>query len=77
MDPYHDIQQQLFDALDEGDNLRQCVSHVEEVDDEDDNLPEPVEAVDDLYEQATCPMYRGTNISVELLEAWNYCPRFF
>jgi len=64
MDHYHDIQQQLFDALDEGDQISECVSNAVHRECDDENLSNTEEVADDLYEQATRAVYRGTNVSV-------------
>lgn len=64
MDPQHDIQRQLFDALDEGDRLRDAVANVQEREEDDVDFLETAEAVDYLFEQATRPVYAGVNVSV-------------
>lgn len=64
MDPYHDIQRQLFDAFDVGDHLREHTPHVEEHEIDSDILSDDVDSLDELYDQATHPVYRGVNVSV-------------
>jgi hypothetical protein len=70
LDPYHDIQQQLYDTFDLGDRLREETPHVfEDVVEEDDNnddVMEDLENLDALYREGTKPVYGGTNISTIL-----------
>jgi len=51
IDPYYDIQWQLFDALDEGDHMSECASHAEVEEANNDIALESVKEVDELYEQ--------------------------
>jgi hypothetical protein len=67
LDPYHDIQQQLFDTFDLGDRLREDTPHVfedeaEEVDNVDGT--EDFENLDNLYQEGTKLVYGGTSVSV-------------
>jgi hypothetical protein len=67
LDPYHDIQHQLFDTFDLGDRLQEETPHVfedeaEEVDNVDGK--EDFENLDNLYGEGTKPVYGGTNVSV-------------
>jgi hypothetical protein len=65
LDPFHNIQQQLFDTFDLGDRLREETPHVFEDDSEEDNPPdvEDLEHLDDLYMEGTRSLYEGTNIN--------------
>ena len=67
LDPYHDIQQQLFDTFDLGDRLREETPHVFEAgnnedNDNDDGMPD-INNLDAVYREGTKPIYDGTNIS--------------
>jgi hypothetical protein len=61
LDPFHDVQQHLFDAFDQGDVLREGTPH--ENDAEDETL-EDVENLEELMSQATKPLYEGLNMSL-------------
>ena len=67
LDPYHDIQQQLFDTFDLEDWLHEETPHVfedaaneEEVQDDHTN---DLEHLDELYRKGTRPLFRGTTMS--------------
>jgi len=64
MDPYHDIQRQLFDAFNEGDRVHEQTPHAEELDEEPDIISDEFDAVDDLYAQAMRPIYEGMSVSL-------------
>jgi len=64
LDPYHDIQQQLFDALSEGDDMRESMSYIQEDEANDDIVADTQQAMDALYEHTTRAVFRGTNVSV-------------
>jgi hypothetical protein len=68
MDPFHDIQQQLFDAFDVGDELRtNFAAAPEEVNEEDDingeEMSSRLDHLEELCRQATRPVYDGVNVS--------------
>ena len=67
LDPYHDIQQQLHDAFDLGDRLREETPHVFEAgaqqDDENNEEMPDLDNLDTLYREGTKPVYEGSNVS--------------
>jgi hypothetical protein len=67
LDPFHDIQQQLYDTFDLGDRLREETPHIFE-DDVNDDMPiqddtDDLEHLDDLYREGSRPVYTGTPVS--------------
>ena len=69
LDPFHDIQQQLFDAFDVGDNLRQDVTDEEYDSDDADGkgikkLTSKLDQLEDLRRHATQPVHEGVNVSI-------------
>jgi hypothetical protein len=65
LDPFHDIQQHLFDTFDVGDQLRKGTPHSEASEDEglQDVCPN-LEQFEELMSQATKPLYEGLNVSL-------------
>jgi hypothetical protein len=67
LDPYHDIQQQLFDTFAVGDRLPDETPHVFEDDIQDDEVlddhTDDLEQLDNLYREGTRPLYKGTNVN--------------
>jgi hypothetical protein len=65
LDPFHDVQQHLYDAFDMEDRLREETPHVDggEEDTLDDMGPN-LEHLEELMDQATKPLYDGLNISL-------------
>jgi hypothetical protein len=68
LDPFHDVQRQLFDAFDVGDRLREDTPHRTEnphVDDfEADHISDKLEHLEELYVHASRPLYTGLNVSI-------------
>jgi hypothetical protein len=68
LDPFHDVQRNLFDAFDVGDRIREETPHREDVCDgqeaEYDLLSEKLELLEELYVHASKQLYAGLNISV-------------
>jgi hypothetical protein len=67
LDPYHDIQQQLFDTFDLEDRLQEDTPHVfkdcAEENNLDNDIHEDFDNLDDLYREGTRLVYHGSNIS--------------
>jgi hypothetical protein len=64
LDPYHDVQQQMFDAFDIGDRLHEECGGIMDVAVVEDVLEESMEKLDELYRQASQPMYSGNTVSI-------------
>jgi hypothetical protein len=61
LDPYHNIQQQLFDTFDLSFRLREETPYIfkddVEEDEMDDDIEQDMESLDDLYREGTQPIY--------------------
>jgi hypothetical protein len=68
LDPFHDVHQQLLDAFECGDQIREdtLVNHHErqEEDEAVDDISGNLELLEELYRQATKPLYEGANVSL-------------
>jgi hypothetical protein len=68
LDPFHDVQRQLFDAFDMGDRIREDTPHRTDVPDNKDvdidDISDRLEYLEALYRDATRPVYSGVNVSV-------------
>jgi hypothetical protein len=68
LDPFHDVQRQLFDAFDVGDRIHKDTPHGEDgthcEDMEGDDISGNLERLEDLYKTASRAVYSGVNISV-------------
>ena len=65
LDPYYNIQQQLFDTFDLNDCLKEETSYIfkddVEEDEADNNIEQDIESLDDLYRKG---VYASTNMSI-------------
>jgi hypothetical protein len=68
LDPFHDVQRQLYDAFDVGDRLREDTPHTEDNPDADnmeaDEISDKLQRLEELYVHASRPLYTGLNVSV-------------
>jgi hypothetical protein len=68
LDPFHDVQRQLYDVFVVGDRLREDTPHIEENPDADkmhsDEISDKLHRLEELYVHASRPLYTGLNVSV-------------
>jgi hypothetical protein len=64
LDPYHDVQQQMFDAFDTGDRLREDNSTGSDNAAFEDDDAEDIDKLEELYRQASQPVYEGKHVSI-------------
>jgi hypothetical protein len=68
LDPFHDVQRNLFDAFDVGDRIREQTPHRDEVCDAEDfesnDMSDKLELLEEMYRHASKPLYEGLNVSV-------------
>jgi hypothetical protein len=64
LDAYHDIQQQIFDAFDTGDRMREGSCNSIDRAAIDEELEESMEKLDEMYRQASQPVYAGKSVSI-------------
>jgi hypothetical protein len=64
LDEYHDVQQQVMEALDRGDALHRDAEGEPNVVENDELGSDIVDGLQRLYKQATTPLYPGSKTSV-------------
>jgi hypothetical protein len=65
LDLFHDVQQHLFDAFDQGDVLREGTPHENDAEDETlEDVGANLENLEVLMSQATKPLYEGLNVNL-------------
>ena len=64
LDEHHEVQRQVMEAFDQSDALHVEVDDVVDVLDNDDVESDTMDGLEDLYEQATTPLYSGSKCSV-------------
>jgi hypothetical protein len=68
MDIYHDVQEQVRNAFEKGDRLRDATTNAEIEDDVDevetDEFSRRLDLLDEMSRQATRPLYDGLNVSI-------------
>jgi len=64
LDEYHKVQRQVMEALDRGDALHEEAEGSREPSDVDDGGDDTMDRMEDLYTQATTPLYEGSRTSV-------------
>jgi len=64
LDEYHDVQRQVMEALDQSDELHLEGTEYVDVPEDDDVFVDTMNGLEDLYRQATTPLYAGLKSSV-------------
>ena len=64
LDEYHDVQRQVMEALDRADVLHREVVAEPNMPAQDDMDNDTLQGLEDLYQQASTPLYRGSKTSV-------------
>ena len=64
MDKFHEVQCQVIEALDRGDALHEDAALEGQIDVKNDTSPDTVDGLEDLYTEATTPVYHGSKMSV-------------
>jgi hypothetical protein len=64
LDPFHYVQQQMFDAFDVGDRLREGSGSASENAAYEDDSAEDMDKLEEMYRQASQPVYGGKNVSI-------------
>ena len=64
LDEFHEVQQQVIEALDQGDALHEESEVGREAIEEDNGVADNIQDLDDLYTQATTPVYEGSYTSI-------------
>lgn len=64
LDEYHEVHRQVLEAFDRSDALHDEVQDNVGVEENDDNGSDTLDGLEELYEQATTPLYTGSKCSV-------------
>ena len=64
LDEYHEVQQQVMEAFSRGDALHEEANGLQGDADDDDVADDTVDGMEELYTQATTPVYPGSKISI-------------
>jgi hypothetical protein len=64
LDPYHYVQEQMFDAFDTGNKLHKECGKIADRAAVEDALEESMEKLDELYRHASQPVYSGNSVSI-------------
>ncbi len=64
LDEFHEVQRQVIESLDRGDALHEEAALEGQIDVENDTSTDTVDGLEDLYTEATTPVYHGSKMSV-------------